>query len=41
MEHLTKLKLNNETNLMCSTVTSQCDHYVAMVINDWPINDGL
>ncbi len=35
LEFLTKLMLNGETNLTCITVTSQCDQYVAMVINHW------
>ncbi len=34
---LTKLKLNGETNLMCIPLTSQCDQYVAKVINHWYI----
>ncbi len=41
LEFLTKLMLNSETNLTCITVTSQCDQYVAMVINHWHLNHGL
>ncbi len=33
VEFLTKLMLNDETNLMCTTVMSQCDQYVATLIN--------
>ncbi len=32
---------NSETNLTCITVTSQCDQYVATVINHWHLNHGL
>ncbi len=41
MECLTKLKLNGETNFTCITVTSQCDQYVAKVINHWYLCHGL
>ncbi len=30
---LTKLMLNVQPNLTCTSVTSQCDQFVAMVIN--------
>ncbi len=30
---MTKLMLNGELNLICTSVRSQCDQYVAMVIN--------
>ncbi len=33
--------LNGETNFMCTTVTSQCDHFVTMVINHWHLNHSL
>ncbi len=35
------LMLNGETNLTCITVTSQCDQYVATMINHWHPNHGL
>ncbi len=41
LEVLTKLMLNSETNLTCITVTSQCNQYVATVINHWHPNHGL
>ncbi len=33
--------LNGEVNLTCTTVTPQCDQYVAKVINYWHPNHGL
>ncbi len=33
VEFMTKLILNGKMNLMCIAVMSQCDQYVAMVIN--------
>ncbi len=41
VEFLTKLKLNGESNLMCIPITSQCDQYVAKVINHWYLCHGL
>ncbi len=38
VELLTKLKLSGEVNVMCTTMMSQCDHYVTMVINHLHIN---
>ncbi len=35
VEFLTKLMLNGETNLTCISITTQCNQYVAMVINHW------
>ncbi len=36
-----KLMFNGEMNLMCTTGTSQCDQYVAMVINHWHPNHEM
>ncbi len=40
VEFLIKLMLNGETNLTCTTVTSQCDQFVAMVTNHYHLNDA-
>ncbi len=41
LEFLTKLMLIGETNLTCTTVTWQCDQFVAKVINHWHLNHEL
>ncbi len=41
VEILTKLMVSGEMNLTCITVMSQCDQYVATVVNHWPLCHGL